>query len=167
MRSRVQLINRFYSTDFVFNLYKPSHSKNVILSKLLTTKQIQDKYKPNLIYKEIELAYNRNKNRLEKFITEYKDILLTESRYTSSSEYITYYVESLNAHPLMSPKKCPIYQALTEKRSNNVANLATIIGIVFCFAIPMIISYILSMIIDTNVEFLILIDHRSRYFLNI
>lgn len=65
------------------------------MAKLLTTKQIQDKYKPNLIYKEIELAYKKNKKRLASFIKKHENILLNKSSTLSSSERITFYVESL------------------------------------------------------------------------
>ena len=65
------------------------------MAKLLTTKQIQDKYKPNLIYKEIELAYKKNKKRLARFIKEHENILLNKSSSSSDLERATYYVESL------------------------------------------------------------------------
>lgn len=65
------------------------------MAKLLTSKQIQDIYKPNLIYKEIELAYKKNKKRLASFIKEHESILLNKSSPLSSSVRITYYVGSL------------------------------------------------------------------------
>ena len=65
------------------------------MTKLQTTKQIQDKYKPNLIYKEIELAYKKNKKRLTNFIMEHENILLNRASSFSKTEHITYYMRSL------------------------------------------------------------------------
>lgn len=67
------------------------------MAKLLTSKQIQDKYKPNLIYKKMELAYKKNRKRLANFIKKHENILLNKSSPLSSLERIAFYVESLKS----------------------------------------------------------------------